>query len=287
MSQYRGRLAPSPTGYLHLGHAHTFLIAAQRATEAGGTLVVRNEDLDRRRCRAQFVTAMLEDLRWLGIVWQEGPDQGGTFGPYSQSERQSYYREAWQELYHLGLIYPCSCSRRDLALAASAPQDGDDEAIYPGTCRTKTRLLVKDPSDFNWRFRIPEGKTIQFRDGCQGDQRFTAGTDFGDFLIWRKDGVPAYQLAVVVDDHAMKISEVVRGRDLLKSTARQLLLCHALGFARPRFYHCNLVCDDRGVRLAKRHDALSLRRLRENGLMPEEIRTRVLSLGQLRENSPH
>ena len=273
-TEYRGRIAPSPTGYLHLGHARTFLIAAERAQSAGGALVFRNEDLDRERCRREFVAAMLEDLRWLGIRWNEGPDCGGAYGPYSQSERQSHYREAWRRLRDEGSIYPCSCSRRDLARAVSAPNDSDDEPIYPGTCRNQT-TTSPSPCGVNWRFRIREGETITFSDGNQGEQRYTAGRDFGDFLVWRKDDVPAYQLAVVVDDYAMRITEVVRGRDLLKSTARQLLLYRALGFASPDFYHCDLVCDDRGIRLAKRHDALSIRTLRETGLSRDQVRSLI------------
>jgi glutamyl-tRNA synthetase len=220
---------------------------------------------------------MLRDLHWLGIQWDEGPDCGGPYAPYSQSERQKYYLEAWRELHDEGFIYPCTCSRRDLALAASAPNDSDDEPIYAGTCRNKSAIGFNAPSGVNWRFRIPEGETVAFSDGNQGEQSYVAGQDFGDFLVWRKDNIAAYQLAVVVDDHAMRITEVVRGRDLLKSTARQLLLYHALGFRAPEFYHCDLVCDDRGVRLAKRHDALSIRKLRELGLTPDEIRIRALA----------
>jgi glutamyl-tRNA synthetase len=220
---------------------------------------------------------MLDDLAWLGIRWDEGPNCGGPYAPYSQSERQDRYLEAWRELRDEGFIYPCTCSRRDLALAASAPNDSDDEPIYPGTCRNRSAIGFNTPPGVNWRFRIPEGETVTFSDGNQGEQSYIAGQDFGDFLVWRKDNIPAYQLAVVVDDHAMRISEVVRGRDLLKSTARQLLLYRALGFDSPEFYHCELVCDERGVRLAKRHDAVSLQKLRELGFTPDEIRIRALA----------
>lgn len=142
-SVYRGRLAPSPTGLLHVGHARTFWIAATRAAERGGTLILRNEDLDPQRCRAEFVDAMLEDLRWLGISWLEGPDCGGSFGPYVQSERRSFYLDAWKRLRETGAIYPCTCSRKDVAFAAGAPNDGDDEPIYSGTCRP-TGSVVED-----------------------------------------------------------------------------------------------------------------------------------------------
>lgn len=307
---YRGRLAPSPTGLLHLGHARTFWIAAQRAAEHGGRLIFRDEDLDSQRCRPEFVQAMYEDLGWLGIEWAEGPDCGGPFAPYAQSERREHYLAAWKRLRDAGFIYPCTCSRKDVAQAAGAPNEGDDEPMYPGTCRPKSLpsrqkreqnagelrspgepgaavrtyavpARAEDPSGVNWRFRVPDGEEICFDDLHLGRQRFAVGRDFGDFIVWRRDDVPAYQLAVVVDDAAMQITEVVRGADLLKSTARQILLFRALGLAIPDYYHCNLVRDDAGVRLAKRHDALSIRKLRELGWKPEQVREsrRLLDLG--------
>jgi len=270
---YRGRLAPSPTGLLHLGHARTFWIAAQRAIQHGGQLILRNEDLDPQRCRPEFVQAMLDDLRWLGIEWSEGPDCGGRFGPYSQSERQADYLAAWKKLRECGMIYPCTCSRRDVAQAASAPNDSDDEPVYPGRCRSRSDAArFAEPRGVNWRFRVTDGEEVCFTDLHFGPQRMIAGRDFGDFIVWRRDDVPAYQVAVVVDDAAMRITEVVRGADLLKSTARQILLFQALGVAAPSFYHCDLVRGEGGVRLAKRHDALSIRKLRELGWTPEEVR---------------
>jgi glutamyl/glutaminyl-tRNA synthetase len=270
-SQYRGRLAPSPTGYLHLGHAKTFWTAQERARGHRGTLILRNEDLDRARCRPEFVTALFEDLRWLGLEWSEGPDVGGPFAPYNQSERMDFYRAVLERLRAGNFIYPCACSRRDVRQAAAAPHAEDDEPIYPGTCRSK-RLSEIGAQKFNWRFRVPDGQTIAFRDENCGEQKFVAGDDFGDFIVWRHDDLPAYQLACVVDDAAMGITEVVRGADLLVSTARQLLLYHALGWRPPRFFHCELVRDEQGRRLAKRHDALSLRTLRAQGQSPEQVR---------------
>jgi len=291
---YRGRVAPSPTGLLHLGHARTFWTAARRAAEHGGDLIFRNEDLDSQRCRPEFVQAMFEDLRWLGVTWSEGPDCGGEVGPYAQSERREFYFSAWKKLRERGLIYPCSCSRKDVALAAGAPNEGEDEAVYPGSCRPSVseaaRLRLRGTAEaavasctradegsaptlaVNWRFLVPDGEEISFTDLHLGPQRFVAGRDFGDFIVWRRDGVPAYQLAVVVDDAAMGITEVVRGADLLRSTARQILLLRVLGFAVPDYYHCDLVRDEAGVRLAKRHDALSVRRLRELGWTPKRVR---------------
>lgn len=283
LSPYRGRLAPSPTGYLHIGHARTFWTACERARAAGGILVLRNEDLDQARCRQEFVQAFVEDLRWLGLEWQEGPDCGGAFGPYSQSERHVLYEAAFNVLRSQGLAYPCTCSRQDVLRALQAPHAGEDEPVYPGTCRPKSpKEVVTNPLRLvNWRFQVPDGEGISFVDGACGMQTFVAGKDFGDFVVWRHDNTPSYQLAVVVDDAAMGITEVVRGADLLRSTARQLLLYRALGLAAPAFYHCPLVTDAAGVRLAKRHDALSLRRLREAGSTPGGL---IASWQQL--NSP-
>lgn len=266
---YIGRLAPSPTGLLHLGHARTFWTAQARARAAGGALLLRNDDLDTARCRPEFVTAMQEDMRWFGLEWQEPM--------VTQSARIPFYRAALARLHAAGLIFPCSRSRRDVLAAASAPHDGDenDEPLYPPEFRPAAGTPLPpltDPIAVNWRFRVPDGETLVFNDGHFGEQRATAGRDFGDFLVWRKDDAPSYQLACVVDDAAMGITEVVRGADLIKSTFRQLLLFRALGHPAPAFYHCPLVTDEKGVRLAKRHDALALRTLREQGKSPADIR---------------
>jgi glutamyl/glutaminyl-tRNA synthetase len=269
--KYRGRLAPSPTGFLHLGHARTFWTAQRRAKRNGGELILRNEDLDSTRFKMDFVTAMLEDLRWFGFEWSEGPDVGGQFAPYNQSGRMNLYRAALGKLRAGNFIYPCTCSRKDIQQAVTAPHADDDEVIYPGTCRQNRESEIVNRK-FAWRFRIPDGETISFVDGNFGEQKFIAGKDFGDFVVWRGDGVPAYQLACVVDDAAMRITEVVRGADLLVSTARQILIYHALGLTPPDFFHCELMNDDAGIRLAKRHDALSLRALRGQGAVPETLR---------------
>lgn len=268
---YRGRLAPSPTGHLHLGHARTFWIAQQRARAADGELFLRNDDLDRARCRPEFVAAMLEDLRWFGFAWREPV--------VTQSERLPLYRTALAQLHAKGCIFPCHRSRKDVLAASSAPHDADenDEPLYPPDFRPPADAPLPpltDPIAVNWRFRVPDGETLTFADGHFGEQRAIAGRDFGDFLVWRKDDAPSYQLACVVDDAALGITEIVRGADLIKSTFRQLLLFRALGHATPAFLHCPLVTDESGVRLAKRHDALSLRALRAAGRRPEEIRSR-------------
>jgi glutamyl/glutaminyl-tRNA synthetase len=271
---YRGRLAPSPTGLLHAGHACTFWRAYQRALDHHGTLVFRNEDLDPQRSKLEFVNAMMDDLRWLGIEWQEGPDVGGPFAPYEQSRRRETYLATWRQLRDAGFIYPCACSRKDLAVSAAAPNEGDDEPIYPGRCREKIGEAInyEMPAGVNWRFRVPDDEPVSFNDLRQGRQSFVAGRDFGDFVVWRRDDVPAYQLAVIADDAAMRITEVVRGADLLKSTARQLLLIRALQLAVPAYYHCALLRDQSGTRLAKRHDALSIRALRQLGRGPQQVR---------------
>jgi glutamyl-tRNA synthetase len=269
--EVRGRIAPTPTGYLHLGHAHTFRQAWQRARRAGGKVVLRMEDLDGHRCRPEFDSAILEDLRWAGLDWDEGPDVGGPLGPYRQSERTSRYLDAWRKLLELEYIYPCRRSRRDLATATLAPHG--EEAVFPPEWRPPvgTGKGELQPGDWNWRFRVPDGRVISFCDGKQGWFQAEAGRDFGDFPVWRRDGVPAYELAVVVDDIEMKISEVVRGSDLLLSTCRQLLLYEALGSAPPGFFHADLVRDTEGNRLAKRAGGLSLHDLKSMGVQARDL----------------
>mgnify|MGYP001158662271 FL=1 len=262
---YRGRIAPTPSGLLHLGHAKTFWTAHQRAREQNGTLFYRNEDLDPDRCKQDFTNAAMKDLQWLGISWDGDLVQ--------QSSRLPLYQDAFEKLCAGGHLFPCDCSRRDIREAATAPHAEDGDPIYPGTCREKntSTLFSQDSTKINWRFRVPQGEVIEFTDNAQGVRHYKVGTDFGDFPVWQKNGIPAYQLAVVVDDAEMEITEVVRGEDLLLSTARQLLLYRALNLEPPQFYHCPLITDENGERLAKRHKALSLRALRQNGRRPNEI----------------
>jgi len=273
---YRGRLAPTPTGPLHLGHARTFWLAAARAAGPNSALVLRMEDLDAARCRPEFAMGVLKDLRWLGLQWDEGPDVGGPHAPYEQSRRREFYLSAWKRLRDGGFIYPCARSRADVQRAALAPhiEEEDAEPIYPAEWRpphgTGGDVVVPAELDANWRFRVPDGEVLAFEDALQGPQAFTAGRDFGDFVVWRRDDVPAYELAVVADDHAMEISEVVRGADLLKSTARQILIYRALGWTPPAWCHAPLMLDEKGKRLAKRNEAMSLAKLREDGEDPRE-----------------
>ncbi|MEY2479846.1 MAG: glutamyl-tRNA synthetase [Verrucomicrobiota bacterium] len=212
----------------------------------------------------------MEDLKWFGLKWDEGA--------FMQSERRQFYFEAWEKLRAGGFIYPCRCSRKDVLSAGVAPHDENEEPIYPGTCRSSLGTIheAQTPAGINWRFRVPEGEEMVYVDLARGEQRAIARKDFGDFVVWRKDDVPAYQLAVVADDIAMLISEVVRGEDLLLSTFRQLLIYRALNENAPKFFHAPLIVDESGKRLAKRNAAMSLRALREAGAEPEQLREQYL-----------
>jgi len=263
---YRGRLAPSPTGALHLGHARTSLAAWLRARQAGGTLVLRIEDLDGPRVRPGAEAAILRDLRWLGLDWDEGPDVGGPHGPYRQSGRGDRYAAALDLLRRRGRIFRCTCSRKEVAGIASAPHGFEELGVaYPGTCREGPRHPDRAPA---WRFRL-DPPAPGFRDAFHGDVDVPAAAS--DFVLQRADGVFAYQLAVVVDDAAMGVTEVVRGDDLLSSTPRQLVLYAALGLAPPGFLHLPLVVDAAGERLSKRSRSVTLAALREGGRRPEEV----------------
>jgi glutamyl-tRNA synthetase len=237
-------------------------------------MVMRIEDADLLRARPGMEARVLEELRWLGLDWDEGPDVGGPRAPYRQSERMEGYAAALERLRRDGLAYPCFCSRAEVAAAALAPHGpGDEGPRYPGTCRDLSPGEVarlgreRKPA---WRFRVPPG-AVSFEDRVRGAQCFDVSALVGDFVVMRADGVPAYQLAVVVDDAAMEITEVVRGDDLLASTARQLLLYRALGAAPPSFAHVPLVVGPDGERLAKRHAALSLGELRQRGADPQAV----------------
>jgi glutamyl-tRNA synthetase len=284
----RGRFAPSPTGDLHFGGARTALAAWLQARSANGALVLRMEDLDGPRVVPGAAARILGDLRALGLDWDEGPDLlglpglpgvGGPHAPYSQGERSDRYRAALERLTGDGRIFPCYCSRADIARAAlaapSAPHGPSDEGPrYPGTCRALDREAIaaheragRRPS---LRFRVDPGE-VQFVDGVHGEQRFEPAREIGDFVVRRSDGLFAYQLAVVVDDAEMAISDVVRGDDLLASTARQILLHRALGFEPPHFAHVPLVLGADGQRLAKRHGAIAVRALLDRGVRPERV----------------
>jgi glutamyl-tRNA synthetase len=270
----RGRYAPSPTGEVHLGNASSALLGWLSIRARGGSFVLRMEDLDRNRVRPGLAERILEDLVWLGLDWDEGPDRGGRHGPYEQWPRRGLYREAFSKLRELGCLYRCFCSRKDIQGAASAPQTPGEEVRYPGTClgldREEARARASAGTRHAWRFRVDSGASHAFADRVHG--RWGDGlAPPGDFVVWRSDEVPAYQLAVVVDDLEMGITEVVRGDDLLPSTLKQVALYKALGQPPPVFGHVPLLLGTDRVRLSKRHEGVTLRELRESGFSPERI----------------
>jgi len=270
----RGRYAPSPTGDLHLGNLRTALLAWLFARCTDGLFVLRVEDLDRSRVRPGASERMLFDLRWLGLDWDEGPDVGGPYAPYIQSERQEIYRTYLQRLQEKDLIYPCYCSRAEIARAASAPH-GNEGPRYPSTCRYLTQAQRKQHEANNrrpsMRFRVDDERTVSFIDLLVGPIEQQVQQTVGDFIVCRSDGIFAYQFAVVVDDALMYINQVVRGVDLLESTARQILLFEALGFQVPTFAHVPLLLDENGKRFSKRTQSAGLAPLRMAGVTPEQI----------------
>lgn len=249
---YRGRLAPTPSGFLHQGHVCTFRTAWDRARSAGGTLVFRMDDLDSARCTEEYAQACIDDMQGMGLDWEEGVGKGGPFGPYEQSRRSELYLNALRTLHELGCIYPCLKTRREISAAGILDSSGK-EYLYPECFRSDSKEpLPQDfPGKYNWRFRTNWGDQVGFKDIKKAEQSFLVGKDLSDFLVWRKDGVAAYELATVVDDYLMQIKEVVRGEDLLVSSARQCLIFDAIGWVRPNFYHCELLLDSDGNKLSK------------------------------------
>lgn len=271
MRPLRTRFAPSPTGDLHFGGAWCALASWLIARRSGGAFVLRVEDVDVGRVVEGSEARILEDLRWLGLEWDEGPDRGGPFASYRQSERAREHERALADLAARGLAYPCDCSRKEIAAAASAPHAGE-ELRYPGTCRDADpkRPMKRAPA---LRLRVPDGlEPVAFVDAVRGPQREDVASAAGDFVLQRGDGAVSYQLACAFDDAAMEIDLVVRGDDLLASTARQLLLMRLLGFERaPRYAHVPLVVGADGSRLSKRSQAITVRSLRARGVSPEAI----------------
>ena len=272
--RYIGRLAPSPTGALHLGNVRTFMVAWLRARQAGGKLILRTEDLDHPKHKAGAAAQAIEDLRWLGFDWDE---------EHVQSSRTELYAAAIRKLCDKGLAYPCVCSRRDVEAAQSAPHDGD-QLHYPGTCRDRfaswnDALAYLNPDLQGggqqrlpcWRFRVPDGSVISFEDVFAGRYSMDVGARLGDFPLARDENGAGYALAVVVDDADMGVTEVVRGDDLLPATPQQILLYRALGLQPPDFFHVPLVVGADGRRLAKRHGDTRIAAFRESGMSAEEI----------------
>ncbi len=270
----RGRYAPSPTGDLHLGNLRTALLAWLFARVAGGQFVLRIEDLDQPRVRPHATERMLADLRWFGLDWDEGPDVGGPCSPYTQSERLDIYRSLLQRLHEAGLVYPCYCTRAEIARVASAPH-GNEGPRYPGTCRQLTEAQRRQQEASgrrpSLRFRVDDERIVSFTDLLAGPVRQHVQQEVGDFILCRSDGIFAYQFAVVVDDALMHLNQIVRGADLLASTPRQILLYEALGFPIPTFAHVPLVLDEQGHRLSKRAESAGLAPLRAAGLTPAQV----------------
>lgn len=281
-----GRLAPSPTGAQHLGNARTYLLAWLSARAAGGGVVLRIEDIDSPRVKDWAVDQAIEDLRWLGLDWDQGPDIGGPYGPYVQTERSEVYRQVLQQLIDSSKAYPCTCTRKDIELAASAPHEsssvagsdstnwltsGDGGTIYPGTC---SGWQPGDPlpaaGSYCWRFRVPDAE-LEMVDGLLGPLRMNPRRQLGDFPLTRKSGEAAYQLAVVIDDASMGINQVVRGDDLVPSAFRQRALFNAMGLDAPRYIHVPLVVGPDGRRLAKRHGDTRLSQYRQRGVSAARI----------------
>lgn len=272
----RGRLAPSPTGALHLGNARSFLIAWLSIRSRGGTVVLRMEDLDHPKVKPGAAEQALADLRWLGLDWDEGPDVGGPHAPYVQSQGIVHYAAARDRLLAQGLIYPCVCSRSDVDAAQGAPHDGEDGPRYPGTCRGRFDSFDEAAATLPparlpaWRFRAPNEAVI-FHDGFCGEIMANVAERDGDFVLARHREGAGYMLGVVVDDARMGITEVLRGDDLLPATPRQLLLYRALGLTAPQFVHVPLVVGPDGRRLAKRHGDTRIALLREQGMPPQQV----------------
>lgn len=263
----RGRLAPSPTGVLHLGNARSFLLAWLDARARGARVLLRIEDLDGPRVKEGADLAAIEDLAWLGLDWDEGP--------IYQRPRRARYQEALARLAAAGLAYPCVCTRADVARAASAPHPGEEGPLYPGTCRGRFASAAEAHAASGvepcWRFAVPPGERVVVEDRCAGRWVFAVDRELGDFVIGRREGEAAYQLAVVVDDAEQGVTDVVRGDDLLPSAARQLLLYRALDLPTPSFAHVPLVIGPDGRRLAKRHGDTTLRRFRAQGVSAPEL----------------
>ena len=278
----RLRFAPSPTGYLHVGNARTALFNWLAARGANGTMVVRIEDTDTERSTREFEEGILQDLRWMGITWDEGPDLGGPFGPYRQSERLDTYKAYTDELLGRGAAYHCFCSFDQLEANRRAAVAAGRPTRYPGTCRTlatnivRRRLDAGEPAAI--RFAVPEVDQVEFDDLVRGTVSFS-GEIIGDPIIMRSDGRPAYNFAVVVDDALMKISHVVRGEDHISNTPRQLLLYEALGFVQPCFAHLALVMGPDRAPLSKRHGSTSVEEMRERGYLPEALTNYLALIG--------
>ncbi len=284
MSSTRTRFAPSPTGALHIGNVRTALFNALLARRDGGVFVLRVEDTDAERSRAEFVDALKRDLRWLGLDWQEGPDVGGDHGPYAQSERAERYRSWFERLEADGHAYPCFCTPVELEMGRKAQRAAGRPPRYPGTCarlepeQAAARLAAGEPATL--RFRVPQGQQIEFDDLVRGHQAF-ASDDIGDFVIRRADGSAAFFFCNALDDALMGITHVLRGEDHIANTPRQLLLLRAMDKPAPVYGHISLIVGEDGSPLSKRHGAASVNELREQGYLPEAVLNHLARLGHV------
>lgn len=275
----RGRFAPSPTGYIHLGNVWSAFLCWLQVRQQQGTLILRIEDIDEQRSKDVYAKALMEDLHWLGLTWDEGPDVGGPFGPYIQQQRYDRYETALAQLRAEGLLYPCYCSRARLQ-AIGAPHEGE-QSVYDGHCygfsEAERARQTKVPS---WRVHVPD-KTISYKDEIYGEQLEDLRHQCGDFVVRRADGMFAYQLAVSVDDGAMGVTHVLRGRDLLSSTARQIWLIEHLGYRLPHYTHVPMLIDGAGHRLSKRQHGITVRQLRDEGWGADQILSHLAIAGGL------
>ena len=270
-----GRYAPSPTGPLHYGNLRTALLCWLQVRLADGKFILRIDDLDQPRNKTGSLKNIIADLKWLGIDWDIGPHVKSIKSAYQQSERTPLYNDAFTVLKKAGLIYPCSCSRKDIDLALSAPHTNDNPGIYPGICRPRTDRTVSTKTktnlvDYAWRFTVAN-QTIEFNDQFYGQFSQRLESEVGDFVIKRKDGLFAYQLATVVDDALMGVTDVLRGSDLIDSTPRQIALFKALGFKPPQFWHVPLMTDSQENRMSKREGSESIHQWREENKSAEQL----------------
>lgn len=276
------RFAPSPTGLIHLGNARTALFNALLALRSGGVFLLRIEDTDRERSRDEYIHALVEDMRWLGLDWQEGEAVGGAQAPYRQSERGAIYDRYYEQLAQAGRVYPCFCSEQELKLSRKAQLNAGQPPRYSGKCShlsgDEVAAKVAAGLQPTLRFRVPKGEEIVFNDEVRGTQRFRS-SDIGDFIIRRADGTPAFFFTNAVDDALMEVSHVVRGEDHLTNTPRQILLLQALGLPVPNYAHISMITGSDGSPLSKRHGSLGIGDLREAGFLPGAVNNHLARLG--------
>ena len=284
------RFAPSPTGLLHLGNLRTALFNALHARRHDGVFLLRIEDTDRERSRADYVEALQRDLNWLGLPWQEGPGVGGPHAPYAQSEREAIYQEYFSRLENQGLAYPCFCTEQELKLSRRAQRAAGLPPRYAGTCahlsEPEVARKLSQGLRPTLRFRVPQERVVTFEDGVRGPQRFP-GQEIGDFIIRRADGSPAFFFSNAVDDSLMEVTDVFRGEDHLTNTPRQLLLLEALGLPAPRYAHISMIVGADGAPLSKRHGSRSVAELREQGLLPGAVINYLARLGHVYEDNAY